>query len=137
MKGFAWGGGAVLFLSIAGAWPGVSGTLDVLARAWWVIPLLASLGSLMALEGYLIFRCLGRTRGSAIPTAAYLISGPSVAAFNLSAFLPRSIPPPPWVGSLMLALLLGSAWAYYLSSGEQGDDQRRTEAQPPFQLSSA
>jgi hypothetical protein len=139
MKSFAWIGVGILSLLVAGdlAWPRVCGTLEVLARTWWVLPVFASLASLLALEGSLVFRCIGRTKPSVIPTGAYLISGPSVAALNLSAFLPEAVPPPSWVGGLMLALLLGSAWAYFLTSKEQEDQTGKwPEADPPFQLTS-
>jgi hypothetical protein len=138
MKGFAWVGVGLLSLLVAGCLssPGAPGTLEALARAWWVLPVFASLASLLALEGSLVFRCLGRTKQSAIPAGAYLVSGPSVAAFNLSAFLPQAVPPPSWVGGLMLALLLCSAWAYFLTS-EQGDETGEgSETCPPLQLTS-
>jgi hypothetical protein len=131
MKGFAWGGVAFFFL-ITGALflPRMSGTVEAFVRAWWVLPLFASLASLLALEGSLVIRCSGRANPSTVPTAAYLISGPSVAAFNLSAYIPQSVPPPTWVGGVMLALLLGSAWAYYLSSVEPGDESGVPEGSP-------
>jgi hypothetical protein len=139
MKGFAWAGGGILLLWMAGylSSPRGFGTMEVFAKAWWVLPVFASLASLLALEGSLIFRCLGRANQSAIPTGAYLISGPSVAAFNLSAFIPQAVPPPVWVGGLMLALLLGSAWAYFLTSKEQDDGTGKgAGTDPPFQLTS-
>jgi hypothetical protein len=139
MKGLAWVGGGILFLWMAGylSWPRGLGTMEMLARAWWVLPVFASLASLLALEGSLLFRCLGRAKQSAIPTGAYLISGPSVAAFNLSAFIPQAVPPPFWVGGLMLALLLGSAWAYFLTSKEPVDGTGKgSETDSPFQLTS-
>jgi hypothetical protein len=139
MKGFAWIGAGLLILLMSGASssPRFYGTIDALARAWWVLPVFASLGSLLALEGALVLGWFGRIKQSAVPTGAYLISGPSVAAFNLSAFIPQSAPPPSWVGGLMLALLLGSAWAYFLSSKDElKETGKRSGNSPPFQLTS-
>ena len=139
MKRSVWGGGVFIPLCLAMvlSWPQVRGTLAVLARGWWVFPLFASLASLIALEVSLFFVSFERGRRSTVPTLAYLVSGPSVAVFNLSALFPQAIPPPSWAGALMLALLLGSAWAYYLSSREKGDEPgSRPGTHPPFKLTS-
>jgi len=102
----------------------LSVVLAPLAQIWWVLPLSASLASLVVLATTM---ALGRTKQSGrqatFLTGAYLVSGPSMAALNLSSLLSLGGRPPVWVGYLMLVLSLGSAWIYYRSLNDSDEER--------------
>ena len=95
-----------------------------LAQNWWVLPLAASLISIVVLA---TATALGLARMGGKPasilTGAYLTSGPSMAALGLASFLPFSTQPPIWAGSLTLVLLFGSAWIYYRSLNDSDEEK--------------
>lgn len=87
-----------------------------LAEDWWILPLAASASSVAFLTTTTALRIArNESKRTAFLTGAYLVSGPSMATLGMSSILPFGASPPAWVGSAMLALLLGSAWVYYQS----------------------
>ena len=65
-------------------------------------------------------------------TGAYLVSGPSMAALNLSSLLSLGVHPPVWVGYFMLGLSLGSAWIYYRTLDDSEEERGAGYPQESF-----
>ncbi len=122
MRKAIWGSGAFIVLAFAAShWDSVQITVAValLPSVWWAVPLAASSIGLLALvlsNSYQRIR--GRSGSSPMLSRAYLITGPSYAAFNLFSLSSAGASPPTWAGSLLLAMVLASAWAYYRASSE-------------------
>jgi hypothetical protein len=108
-------------------------TFTFILQSWWVVPLFASLGSLVALAIHSILVSPSGKRALRLPTHAYLVSGPSLAVLNLVSFFSPGSTPPPWVGSMMLTLLCISAWVYYQSVKHSDEDRQATSTyERPF-----
>jgi len=111
--------------------PGLDLIAAGLAQDWWILPLAASSGSLVVLATAAALRLMHKgDNPTRILTGAYLVSGPSMATLGLGSLLPFRSSPPTWAGSMMLVLLLCSAWIYYRSSSDSD------EKSPDFQSGS-
>jgi Kef-type K+ transport system membrane component KefB len=107
--------------------------LALLAQAWWALPLSASLASFAVLATAVALRCTKWSRKQAsFLTGAYLVCGSSTAAINMSPLLSLGVSPPAWVGYIMPAMLLGSAWIYYQSLNDSDEAREGGPRQKSF-----
>lgn len=111
--------------------PGSLAYLSVASKFWWAFPLSASLVSVAVLLSATMFG-RGQRDGQAAVTGAYLVLGPSVAAFNLFAVMSVGARPPAWEGYLLTLLLLGSAWIYIRLADEPERREGSPSVEPPF-----
>jgi hypothetical protein len=89
-----------------------------LAKTWWVLPLVASSFSVLALAVSMILQARSGRKHS---LQAYLVPGPAMATVNI---LPGVLPlasAPGWALGLMPALFLFSAWLFYKGTREHAD----------------
>ncbi len=105
---------------------------------WWAVPLTATLASTPILWAISILRRIGgHGRLSSLLTGCYLVPTLSMAGLNTaSQLVPLSLPV--WVNSLMLLVVLGSAWIYYQSVKDADVGQAPTSKKTrPFAWNSA
>lgn len=125
VRKLGWVSVASLFASILVAVLETPSRASELLVAWsrylWVLPLSVTISSISLLVANLVL-------GSVVPTGvprkllsgAYLMNGPSMALLSASTLL--GIATPAWVEYVTPAILLMSAWAYYLSLGPPEED---------------
>lgn len=88
----------------------------LLIQEWWIIPVAVSVLSLLALLAVTSGRRVAPLGHGHVPTGAYLISCPSVAALNMAAIFPLGASPPAWANLVALSTLVCSAWLYFRST---------------------
>jgi hypothetical protein len=111
----------------------VGSPIVALAAAWWVIPLSTCFASVVALAvSVMVKNHTGGRVLSSFSTFSYLITCPSLLAINLLPAIPLGTTPPGWVGNTILALLLCSAWLYYMAGdgaeGPSSQDESKDDA---------